>query len=160
MDLNFSGNNIQVAVIVSSHPQQTLGLQLTDRKQETSLGTLKWRGGLFYLFTGEHNFGFEPSNITPGGTAFVKSEMPERLNIILMPLLAVKKMFTSPCVHFKARVEILKAEGRLGAKETTASRSKRSVMTLAVSSWSHVQYEIVIPLRSKTLDRSFTTYNG
>lgn len=33
-------------------------------------------------------------------------------------------------------------------------------MTLAVSSWSDVQYEIVIPLRSKTLDRSFTTYNS
>jgi len=44
---------------------------------ENSAQAFRWRGllwGVPGLFTGEHQFRFEPSKKTPGGTTFVQAE--------------------------------------------------------------------------------------
>lgn len=70
------------------------------------------------MLSGDHTFQFEPSKITPGGMTFINSEIPATLNILLMPLMPAKKMFSQLCMDFKARVEKLKADGNVQAKET------------------------------------------
>jgi hypothetical protein len=65
------------------------------------------------VLSGDHTFQFEPSKTTPGGTTFINSEIPARLNILVFKLIDTTKMFTPLCVDFKARVEKLKAEGQL-----------------------------------------------
>jgi hypothetical protein len=53
------------------------GMTISPTIMANSPQEFRWRGvlwGIPGLFTGEHQFRFEPSKITPGGTTFVQAE--------------------------------------------------------------------------------------
>lgn len=68
--------NPVVLVICSTtlHISQRLS---TDRRvrQENSAEKFTWRGGVGFLFYGDHSFKFQPSETNPGKTTFVNEEV-------------------------------------------------------------------------------------
>jgi len=83
--------------------------------QENTPNEFRWLGNIFYVLSGDHTFRFEPSKVTPGGTTFVNSEVPLRLNVVLLRLVPIGSKFEHFCQSFKARVEHVKKEGRASA---------------------------------------------
>ena len=80
LNVDFGGNKSTVVVLVSS----TLTLKFRfkvdvwyqENTSESASSTLKWRGDLMYVLSGEHTFHFEPSKITPGATTFSTYQTP------------------------------------------------------------------------------------
>jgi hypothetical protein len=64
------------------------------------------------VLSGIHSFYFEPSKTTPGGTTFKHTEIPQRLNLVLMKLLPITEMFDEFSRALKARVEAVQGTGR------------------------------------------------
>ncbi|KUJ22423.1 uncharacterized protein LY89DRAFT_680570 [Mollisia scopiformis] len=95
------------------------GINSTVTVLENSPSQFRWRGDMLYVISGEHTFRFEPSKITPGGTTFINSEIPFRLNVLLMRLLPAESMFQQFCKDFKARVESAVKKEAGGGTTTT-----------------------------------------
>jgi hypothetical protein len=71
---------------------------------------------MLYVLSGEHNFQFEPSKITPGGTTFTHWEIPLRFNILFMTIIPAQKIFDQFSRSFKARVELVNGKAKAAAE--------------------------------------------